>query len=99
MDHEAEIRLVEAHSESKRRHERLHLVVQQRPFQMLAVISGLPRVGFRLDPPRLEPFRHLVRVTDGERVDDPVAGEEGDLLGEPREALRLLGQPYRLKPE
>ena len=47
----------------------------------------------------MEPFRHLVRVTDGECVDDPVAGEERDLLREPREALRLLGQTYRLKHE
>ena len=99
VDHEAEVRLVEAHPESGRCHQCLDAVVEQCLLQLLPAFSRLSRAGLHVDPARLEPLRHPVRVADGQRIDDSVAGKQGNLLREPREALRLSGQPYGLKPE
>ena len=47
----------------------------------------------------MEPLGHLDRIADGERVDDAVAGQAGNLLGQPRETLRLSRQSHRLEHE
>ena len=99
VDHEAEIRFVEAHPERGRRRQCLHAVLEQRLFKSLAPFSRLSGVGFHRQPLRPEPFRHPIRIPDGERVDDPAAGQSGKLLRKPRQPLRLAGQSYRLEHE
>ena len=55
--------------------------------QLFPAISCLSRIGFHGKSLRSEPFCNLVRVADGKGVDDPVAGQFGNLLCEPSQAL------------
>ena len=73
MDHEGQIRLVEAHAQRRRRDQRLHPVLQQGLLQVGPALARLARVGGHVQAARPKPLRHLYRIAHRQRVDDPVA--------------------------
>ena len=99
VDHEAEIRLVEAHPERRGGDQGLEIVVEQGLLQLGPLRSGLAGIRFDLDAASLKPLRNPLGVTHGQRVDDPVALDTGDVRREPGETLCLRGQANGLELE
>ena len=102
VDAEAEVGLVVAHAERRGRHDGLELVGPQRLLDRGALA---PARSARCRPRRRAPARRrkpasAVRLVDGQRVDDAGAGQRGQRLGHPGEALhgrsaRDDGEPQR----
>ena len=100
VDHEAEVRLVEAHPEGRGGHERLHPVPEQVRLGGEALLLPRPaRVGRHLEAPGGEVLGDLDGRRHGEGVDDPRAREVLEVVGQPGQALRLAGDLHHLEVE
>jgi hypothetical protein len=90
VDHEAEVRLVEAHPEGRGGHERLHVVADQGVLELEPALGlRLAAVGVRVHALRAQERGDPRGVGDREHVDHAGALEAGDDLGEPRHPLGL----------
>lgn len=93
MHHEAEVGLVEAHAQGRGGHQRLHPVRLEVVLGLLAVgVLGLPGVRGHRVPAVAEVGGDLLGGGHGQRVDDAGAGELAQVVGEPGEAVRRVGQ-------
>jgi len=95
VDHEREVRLVEAHAEGGRRHQRgqpvgLEVRLERLPLRRF----GAAGVRAGVVPCGSQGLGHLLRGGHGEAVDDAGAGagEVGEVRREPRQPARLVGQ-------
>ena len=91
VDDECQIRLVESHAKGRGRHQRLHVVVEQRLLQRLPGRAGLAGVGRHFDVARQEPGRDHLGVSHRQRVDDTAPRQRRQSLGQPGEAFSLTG--------
>ena len=93
VHHEAEVGLVIAHAKGAGRHDRLELVAQQPVLDVDAALGlDLAAVGLGRDPTARQPRRDELGVALGQGVDDARAGQLGQPLGQPREAIGLRRQ-------
>ena len=98
VDDEAEVRLVEAHPQRDRRHQRLEPVREQVLLERLALLGIDVRVvGPGIDAPSAEPAGDPLRVGDREAVDDAGAWHRGQVLRQPGEPLGLVSQRDRVQ--
>ncbi len=93
MHHETEVRLVEPHAERRGGDQRLDAVGQQISFELFAFGGfGGSGVGGHLEAPLTQQRRHIAGLRNGERVDDPRAGQRLEVGGQPRGALRGIAR-------
>ncbi len=102
MHDEAEVGFVETHAERRRRDQRLDPVGQQVGLELFAFGRlGGTGVGGHLVAVLAQQRRDVVRLRDGEGVDDAGAGQRIDMRRKPSRALRRIArldhrQPQRL---
>ncbi len=100
VDDEPEVRLVVAHPQRARRHDRLDVVGQQPLLDRdPALRVDLAAVRLGGDPPGHEPLGDELGVALRERVDDPGPLELRQPRREPREPVGLGGQLDHLEPQ
>ena len=94
VDHEAEIGLVEAHPEGRRGDQGLDPVLRQGLLGGLPLVDlGLARVGQHVVPGGPEEVGHVVGGGHRQRVDDPGPCPVVEVLGQPRQAPGVVGEP------
>jgi hypothetical protein len=95
MDHEPEIRFVEAHAQCRRGDERLDSVGEQVGLGCPPLgIVGLSGVARDRETAPAQERRRVVRSRDGERVDDSGSVQRADVIREPGEAVARGRQRY-----
>src|SRR6266511_881097 len=100
MDDEAEIRLVEAHTERDRRDERLDPVRPETLFEVAPDLGIQPAVvRSDLETARSEPGGNALAVGDGQAVDDSRPWKPRKVFSQPGQALRLIVEGDRLQAE
>lgn len=93
MHHEAEVGLVEAHPEGGGRHQCLHPVGLEVVLGLLAVrVLRLARVRGDRVPAVPQVGGDLLGRRHGQRVDDPGARQLPEVVGEPGQPVRRVGQ-------
>ena len=91
---EAEVGLVEAHAQGGRRHQRLDAVAEQVRLGDLPLGRvGLAGVGAHVEPRAAQVLGDLVGRRDRQAVHDAGPLEGGQVLREPRQLRRRVGQP------
>ena len=96
MNDKRQVRLVKAHSQRSRCHQRFDTVRQQSILQLLAIF-GLPGVLLYIEAAGLEPTRYQLSVADGKSIDYPGTVNFRKPFRQPRQTLRLTRQSEGLQ--
>ena len=100
VDDPAEVGLVEAHPERDGRDQGLDVAVDEGVLERLALgRRQVGVVGARVDAARRQPRGDPLAVGDRQAVHDAAAWQFRDLVGEPGEALGLVGERDRIEPQ
>ncbi len=100
VHHEPQVRLVEAHSQSRRGDQRLHPVRQQILLRLQPVgVLRLARVGSHRITALPQEGGDLLRRRHRQRVDDPRARQVPEPLPQPRQPVRRVRQLQHSQPQ
>lgn len=100
MHHEPQVWLVEAHTQRRGRHQRLHPVRQQILLRLQPIsVLRLPRVGSHRIPALPQKRRDLLRRRHRQRVDDPRTRQIPQLLPQPRQPMCRIRQLQHTQPK